>query len=63
VVQGADDRLFPPEFQRRLVRERLGLDIDLIPGGHLVSLSQPAALAEKLQSYRREWELTSRQNA
>lgn len=62
VVQGADDRLFPLDFQRRLVRERLGLDVDVIPGGHLVSLSQPAALAEKIEAYRREWELTSREN-
>ena len=54
VVQGAHDRLFPLEFQRRLVRERLGLDVDVIPGGHLMPLSQPEALAEKLQTYRRD---------
>ena len=48
VVQGSDDRLFPLEFQRRVVRERLGLDLEVIPGGHLVALSQPEELAARL---------------
>ena len=52
VIQGSDDRLFPLEFQRRLVRERLGLDLEVIPGGHLVALSQPQELAERLRVYR-----------
>ena len=42
VVGGRDDRLFPVEFQRRVARERLGLDIDVIPGGHLAALSVPS---------------------
>ena len=50
VVVGSDDRLFPLEFQRRVVRERLGIDVEVIPGGHLVSLSQPEALAERILS-------------
>jgi pimeloyl-ACP methyl ester carboxylesterase len=54
VVQGSDDRLFPVEFQRRVVRERLGLDVDVIPGGHLVALSQPQRLADRLETYRAE---------
>ncbi len=29
-------------------RERLGLAVEPLPGGHLVALSQPAALAERL---------------
>ena len=41
VLAGRDDRLFPLEFQRRVARERLGLDIDEIPGGHLAALSRP----------------------
>lgn len=45
VVIGADDRMFPVEFQRRLARDRLGLDADVLPGGHLIALSQPLALA------------------
>jgi pimeloyl-ACP methyl ester carboxylesterase len=52
-LQGADDRLFPLEFQRRVVRERLGLDVDVMPGGHLLAFSRPRELAEKLESYRR----------
>jgi pimeloyl-ACP methyl ester carboxylesterase len=52
VIQGSDDRLFPLEFQRRLVRERLGLDLEVIPGGHLVALSRPQELAERLRVYR-----------
>jgi pimeloyl-ACP methyl ester carboxylesterase len=53
-VQGADDRLFPVEFQRRVARERLGLEIDIMPGGHLLALSRPRELAEQLERYRRE---------
>jgi pimeloyl-ACP methyl ester carboxylesterase len=52
VVQGSDDRLFPLEFQRRVVRERLGLEVDVSPGGHLVALSQPETLTDRLLSYR-----------
>jgi pimeloyl-ACP methyl ester carboxylesterase len=48
VVQGNDDRLFPVDFQRRVVRDRLGLDIDVMPGGHLMALSQPEELARRL---------------
>jgi pimeloyl-ACP methyl ester carboxylesterase len=51
VVVGSDDRLFPLEFQRRVVRERLGLDVDVLPGGHLMALSRPRELAEKMLSY------------
>jgi pimeloyl-ACP methyl ester carboxylesterase len=43
-----EDRLFPLEFQRRVARERLGLEIDEIPGGHLPMLSRPRELAERL---------------
>lgn len=47
-LQGRDDRLFPLEFQRRVVRERLGIDVEELPGGHLLALSQPHALADAL---------------
>lgn len=50
VAAAADDRFFPLDFQRRVVRERLGLDVDVLPGGHLNALSQPAAVAEYLQA-------------
>jgi pimeloyl-ACP methyl ester carboxylesterase len=50
-LQGRDDRLFPLEFQRRVVRERLGIDLDEMPGGHLVALSRPGELADRLEGY------------
>jgi pimeloyl-ACP methyl ester carboxylesterase len=51
VLAGRDDRLFPLEFQRRVARERLGLDVDEIDGGHMVALSDPRALADRLEAY------------
>jgi pimeloyl-ACP methyl ester carboxylesterase len=48
VVQGSDDRLFPLEFQRRIVHERLGVDVEVMPGGHLMALSHPEQLAALL---------------
>jgi len=48
VIAGRDDRLFPFEFQRRVARERLGLEIEGIRGGHLVALSNPHQLATLL---------------
>lgn len=51
-LQGRDDRFFPLEFQRRVVRDRLGIPVDDMPGGHLVALSKPKELAERLEAYR-----------
>jgi pimeloyl-ACP methyl ester carboxylesterase len=51
VVVGRDDRLFPADFQRRVAIERLGLEADELPGGHLVALSQPIQLAALLDGY------------
>jgi pimeloyl-ACP methyl ester carboxylesterase len=48
VLAGRDDRFFPYEFQRRLAKERLGLDAEPLPGGHLLALSQPEALVARL---------------
>ena len=53
VVAGNDDRLFPLEFQRKLAAERLGLDVDVVPGGHCVALSRPVELADQLERYVR----------
>jgi pimeloyl-ACP methyl ester carboxylesterase len=50
VVAGAGDRFFPADFQRRVAGERLGIEADVLPGGHLIALSQPAALAAYLLS-------------
>mgnify|MGYP001212052304 FL=1 len=36
------------KLQRRIVRERLGIEVEEIPGGHLVALSEPVALVERL---------------
>jgi pimeloyl-ACP methyl ester carboxylesterase len=47
-----DDRLFPADFLRRVVRERLGMVADEIGGGHCVALSRPKELAERLDTYR-----------
>lgn len=54
VIQGSDDRLFPLDFQQRVVRDRLGLEVDAVPGGHLVALSRPAELTERLLGYGRD---------
>jgi len=47
-VAGADDRFFPAAFQRGLARDRLGSEADVLPGGHLIALSQPERLAAYL---------------
>jgi pimeloyl-ACP methyl ester carboxylesterase len=51
VLSGHDDRMFPAEFQRRVARDRLGLATDELPGGHMVALSNPTGLAERLDAY------------
>jgi pimeloyl-ACP methyl ester carboxylesterase len=48
VVAGADDRFFPLDLQRRVARERLGTEPDVVPGGHLAALSHPAEVAAYL---------------
>ena len=54
VVAGRHDRMFPLEFQRRIARERLGLEVDEIDGGHMVALSHPGELADLLETCRLE---------
>src|SRR5262249_18764572 len=54
ILAGENDRFFPVEFQERVARERLNKDIDRIPGGHLVALSNPLGLADRLLAYERE---------
>jgi pimeloyl-ACP methyl ester carboxylesterase len=51
VLSGREDRLFPIDLQRRVARKRLGLDVQELPGGHLLALSQPSALAEHLTTH------------
>lgn len=54
VVVGGDDRMFPADFQRRIAAERLGASVDVIPGGHLVALANPAGLVDLLLRYADE---------
>ena len=54
VMVAADDRFFPLEFQKRIARERLDAEVEVIPGGHLVALSQPEELAARLVGFGRE---------
>ncbi len=51
VISGRGDRFFPLDFQRRLAKDRLGLDVDVVPGGHLAALSYPAELTAQLTGY------------
>ena len=60
VLAGRDDRFFPVDFQRRVAAERLGVEVDEIPGGHLVALSRPVELADRLEAYLAELAGTSR---
>jgi pimeloyl-ACP methyl ester carboxylesterase len=53
VLAARDDRFFPVEFQRRVARERLGKEVEEIPGGHLVALSNPEGLTMRLLGYER----------
>lgn len=46
------DRMFPAEWMRRIVGERLGIVPDEIEGGHYVALSRPKELAHRLEAYR-----------
>jgi pimeloyl-ACP methyl ester carboxylesterase len=51
VLAGRDDRFFPLDFQRRVARDRLSMNVDVVPGGHLVALSHPAELTDQLIRY------------
>ncbi|MET7986932.1 alpha/beta hydrolase [Streptomyces sp. NPDC005281] len=48
VLAATGDRFFPFDFQRRVARDRLGIEAEPIPGGHLAALSQPSALVDQL---------------
>lgn len=49
-----EDRFFPAEFQRSVVRERLGIVPDEMAGGHLPALAHPEELVERLEAFRTE---------
>jgi pimeloyl-ACP methyl ester carboxylesterase len=48
------DRLLPPDLQRRVVRERLGITPDEMDGGHLPALAHPDELVTWLEVFRAE---------
>ena len=45
------DRFFPAEWTRGMVRDRLGLTPDEMDGGHTPALSRPKELADRLDAY------------
>ena len=51
IVVGIDDRFFPSAFQKRVARKRLNVPVDELPGGHLIALSNPSGLADRLVAY------------
>lgn len=53
VIIGRDDRFFTADWLRRVVRDRLGIEPDELPGGHTLALSRPRELVELIESYRR----------
>ncbi|MEU4089437.1 alpha/beta fold hydrolase [Streptomyces aureus] len=48
VLAATGDRFFPVDFQRRIARERLGIEAETVPGGHLAALSHPSRLVDRL---------------
>jgi pimeloyl-ACP methyl ester carboxylesterase len=51
-IAGRDDRFFPIDWLRRVVRDRLGITPDEIDSGHCPALSRPRELANLLEGYR-----------
>lgn len=47
-----DDRFFPADFQRLVVKERLGIAPDEMGGGHLPALARPDELVERFEEFR-----------
>lgn len=54
ILVATHDRFFPIALQRRVVRERLGIDPDEIATGHLPALADPDGLVARLEAYRTE---------
>ena len=51
VLISRGDRVLPVALQRTVATERLHLVPDEIDGGHLVALSRPGELADRLKAY------------
>jgi len=54
VIAGRDDRLFPLALQQRVARERVGVEPDVVPGGHLAPLSHPSPIGALVAGYVEE---------
>ena len=46
-----NDRLFPADWVRTVVRDRLRIEPDEIESGHCPALSRPSELADRLEAY------------
>jgi len=55
VIASADDRFFPLSFQRRVARDRLAAEVEVVSGGHLAALSNPEGVVERLLRIERSW--------
>ncbi|KAA0100753.1 alpha/beta hydrolase [Mycolicibacterium sp. P1-18] len=44
----ADDRFFPADFMRGVVADRLGVEPEVTPGGHMAMLSHPVELTDRI---------------
>ena len=51
VIIGSEDRFFRADWLRGVVRDRLGMEPDVLPGGHTLALSRPRELADLMESY------------
>jgi pimeloyl-ACP methyl ester carboxylesterase len=54
VIAGRYDRLFPLPYLQQVARERLGIEPDVLPSGHLPALACPEALVARLEAYETE---------
>ena len=50
-IVGRNDRFFPVDWQRAVIRDRLGMQPDEIDSGHCPALSRPRELAALLAGY------------
>jgi pimeloyl-ACP methyl ester carboxylesterase len=50
-IVGRDDRFFPADWLRTVIRDRLGIAPDEIDSGHCPALGRPQELAELLDGY------------
>lgn len=48
VLVGADDNFFSPAFQQKIAQERLGVEAEIIDGGHMLPLANPDGVTAAL---------------